>query len=142
MLYHANLAAMATMMVEAPRLTRRTQPAGPAFFHVNGIVVSVLSPLLAGGRVTVTGRFQADTFFQTVEAVRPTYFSAVPTIYATLRRCPESQRPDTSSVRFAACGAAPMPAELIERVRTPLRLPDRRGLRALGGHLRLDGQSR
>jgi long-chain acyl-CoA synthetase len=84
-------------------------------FHVNGILVSVLSPLAAGGSTTVTGRFSPSTFFDTVEAVRPTYFSAVPAIYAMLSALPDDVAPDTSSVRFAICGAAPMPAELIAR---------------------------
>jgi acyl-CoA synthetase (AMP-forming)/AMP-acid ligase II len=39
----------------------------------------------------------------------------VPAIYAMLSNLPESVRPDTSSLRFVICGAAPMPAELIER---------------------------
>lgn len=84
-------------------------------FHVNGIVVSVLSPLLAGGQATIAGRFRSQTFFDTIEHVRPTYFSAVPAIYAMLAALPDDVTPDTSSVRFAVCGAAPMPVELIER---------------------------
>ncbi|MEU4498314.1 AMP-binding protein [Streptomyces sp. NPDC023998] len=124
MLSHANLSAMATMMVQTSRLGEDEHSLLVLpLFHVNGIVVSVLSPLLAGGRVTVSGRFKADTFFQTVEAVRPTCFSAVPTIFATLTALPESQRPDTSSVRFAACGAAPMPAQLIERFESRYGIP-------------------
>jgi long-chain acyl-CoA synthetase len=50
-----------------------------------------------------------------VADVRPTYFSAVPAIYAMLSALPEDERFDTSSLRVAVCGAAPMPAELIER---------------------------
>jgi long-chain acyl-CoA synthetase len=84
-------------------------------FHVNGILVSVLSPLAVGGSTTITGRFSPSTFFDTVEAVRPTYFSAMPAIYAMLGTLPDYVRPDTSPVRFAVCGAAPMPAELIAR---------------------------
>ncbi|WP_406637832.1 class I adenylate-forming enzyme family protein [Amycolatopsis sp. WGS_07] len=114
---HANVRAMTEMIVDALEL-------GPAdhsllilpLFHVNGIVVSVLAPLLAGGRSTITARFRADDFFDTVERVRPTYFSAVPAIYARLAELPETVRPDTSSLRLVVCGAAPMPAELIERV--------------------------
>ncbi|QKV90641.1 AMP-binding protein [Streptomyces sp. NA02950] len=116
-LSHANLSAMATMMIETSRLREDEHSLLVLpLFHVNGIVVGVLSPLLVGGRVTIAGRFKAETFFRTVEAVRPTCFSAVPAIYAMLAALPESERPDTSSVRFAACGAAPMPAELIERI--------------------------
>jgi acyl-CoA synthetase (AMP-forming)/AMP-acid ligase II len=116
MLDHANLTAMVTMITMALDLTAADHcllilP----LFHVNGILVSVLSPLAVGGRTTVTGRFSPSTFFDTVEAVRPTYFSAVPAIYAMLSALPDDVGPDTSSVRFAVCGAAPMPAELIAR---------------------------
>ncbi|WP_406733315.1 class I adenylate-forming enzyme family protein [Streptomyces sp. NBC_01794] len=116
MLSHANLEAMSTMMVEASRVDQDDHSLLILpLFHVNGIVVSVLSSLLAGGRVTIAGRFKAEKFFRIVEAVRPTRFSAVPAIYAMLMELPESERPDTSSVRFAACGAAPMQADLIKR---------------------------
>jgi long-chain acyl-CoA synthetase len=116
MLDHGNLTAMVGMITTALDVTAADHcllilP----LFHVNGILVSVLSPLAAGGSTTVTGRFSPSTFFDTVEAVRPTYFSAVPAIYAMLSALPDDVAPDTSSVRFAICGAAPMPAELIAR---------------------------
>jgi long-chain acyl-CoA synthetase len=116
MLDHANLTAMVGMTTEALGLTAadRCLLILP-LFHVNGILVSVLSPLAAGGCTSITGRFSPATFFDTVEAVRPTYFSAVPAIYAMLSALPDDVDPDTSSVRFAVCGAAPMPAELIAR---------------------------
>ncbi|MGP3949061.1 class I adenylate-forming enzyme family protein [Streptomyces sp. 7N604] len=124
MLSHANLSAMSRMMIEVSQLGEDDHSLLVLpLFHVNGIVVSVLSPLLAGGRVTISGRFKADTFFRTIEAVRPTRFSAVPAIYAMLAALPESERPDTSSVRSAACGAAPMPAELIERFESRYGIP-------------------
>ena len=116
MLDHTNLEAMTGMGLQALRL-------GPAdrcllvlpLFHVNGIVVSVLTPLLAGASVAIADRFNPTTFFQTVELERPTFFSAVPTIFSMLAALPEDVRPDTSSVRFAVCGAAPAAAELLTR---------------------------
>jgi long-chain acyl-CoA synthetase len=45
----------------------------------------------------------------TVDQVRPTFFSAVPTIYALLASRPGAQ-PDTRSLHFVICGAAPMPS--------------------------------
>src|SRR5207302_7473481 len=56
-----------------------------------------------------------QTFFNAVEHHRPTYFSAVPTIYSMLAALSEDVRPDTSSLRFAVCGAAPASAELLAR---------------------------
>ncbi len=117
MLDHSNLDAMcesaeASMGVTAEDHCLLILP----LFHVNAIVVSVLTPLLAGGRTTVVKRFSPKTFLDIVETVRPTYFSAVPAIYAMLSSLDEAKTADTSSLRIVVCGAAPMPAELIERV--------------------------
>ncbi|BDT99796.1 class I adenylate-forming enzyme family protein [Nocardia sputorum] len=121
---HANIAAMCEMLVEALSLddTDHSLLVLP-LFHVNGIVVGILSPLLAGGRATIAGRFSASAFFGIVERVRPTYFSAVPAIYAMLVAQPENAVPDTSSLRRAICGAAPMPAELIARFEARFGVP-------------------
>jgi long-chain acyl-CoA synthetase len=117
MLDHANIAAMCDMTraglgITAVDHSLLIRP----LFHVNGIVVGTLTPLLAGGRVTVAGRFSPKTFFGLVERVRPTYFSAVPAIYAMLTSMPEAETADTSSLRLVVCGAAPMPPELNARV--------------------------
>jgi acyl-CoA synthetase (AMP-forming)/AMP-acid ligase II len=92
-------------------------------FHVNGIVVSTLAPLIAGGCTTIAGRFSPATFFDRIEKCRPTYFSAVPTIYTMLADLPDEVRPDTSSVRFALCGAAPASTELLDRFETRYGIP-------------------
>jgi long-chain acyl-CoA synthetase len=116
MLDHANIDAMADM-------GRQALEVGPAdrcllilpLFHVNGIVVSILVPLLAGASVAIADRFNPQTFFDVVERERPTFFSAVPTIYSMLAALPDQVRPDTSSLRFGVCGAAPASAELLTR---------------------------
>ena len=117
MLDHANIAAMCDMTRAGLGITAADHSLLILpLFHVNGIVVGTLTPLLAGGRVTVAGRFSPKTFFGLVERIRPTYFSAVPAIYAMLTSMPEAETADTSSLRLVVCGAAPMPAELIARV--------------------------
>jgi len=117
MLDHANLAAMTEMTRAGLGMTAADHSLLILpLFHVNGIVVGTLTPLLTGGRVTVAGRFSPKTFFGLVERIRPTYFSAVPAIYAMLTSLAEAGTADTSSLRLVVCGAAPMPAELIARV--------------------------
>lgn len=119
MLTHANLDAMTASFVEWFELGPRDHSLLVLpLFHANGIVLGTLSPLRAGGQVSITGRFSRDRFFADVERLRPTYFSAVPAIYALLSSLPDDVRPDTSSLRFAVCGAAPMPAESIVRFET------------------------
>ncbi|WP_078280943.1 class I adenylate-forming enzyme family protein [Mycobacteroides franklinii] len=116
MLTHQNLIAMCSMAIDAFALTRSDHSLLILpLFHVNGIVVSVLAPLLAGGRTTIVGRFRPTTFFDALETTRATYFSAVPAIYTMLSDLSADIRPDTSSVRFAVCGAAPASVELLQR---------------------------
>ena len=124
MLDHANLNAMCRRVIDGFRLTRDDHSLLILpLFHVNGIVVGTLSPLLAGGRATVAGRFDPKTFFARLEQSRATYFSAVPTIYTMLCGLPDDVQPDTSSVRFAVCGAAPASVELLERFESRYGIP-------------------
>ncbi|WP_430331243.1 class I adenylate-forming enzyme family protein [Rhodococcus sp. ACT016] len=85
-------------------------------FHVNAICVSFLAPMLAGAQLSITGRFSPARFLDDVARLRPTYFSAVPTVYALLASQREDATLDTTSLRFAVCGAAPISRELLDRV--------------------------
>ena len=124
MLDHANLNAMCRSVIEVFGLTSDDHSLLILpLFHVNGIVVGTLSPLLAGGRATVAGRFDPKTFFAAIERSRATYFSAVPTIYTMLCGLPDDVVPDTSSVRFAICGAAPASVELLQRFESRYGIP-------------------
>ena len=124
MLDHANLVAMAASIGEAIKL-------GPddncllvlPLFHVNAILVSCLAPIMVGGQVTILPRFAPDTFLAALSRCRATYFSAVPAIYARLAELPEDQLGDTSSVRFAVCGAAPVSVELLRRSESRFGFP-------------------
>ncbi len=129
MLSHGNLDAMTASFIEwlgigADDHSLLVLP----LFHANGIVLGTLTPLRAGGQVSITGKFSRDRFFADVERLRPTYFSAVPAIYAMLSALPDDARPDTTSLRFAVCGAAPMPTQLIATVE------DRFGLTLVEGY--------
>jgi long-chain acyl-CoA synthetase len=116
MLTHANLAAMAAQMVRLFELTEddRCLLILP-LFHVNAIMVSVLSPMSVGARTRVMGSFAPEPFLDLLAREQPTYFSGVPTIYARLAALPAEVIPDTSSLRFAICGAAPVTADLLRR---------------------------
>jgi len=116
-LTHANLQFMAASFRTHLRLTESDHcllilP----LFHVNAIAVSFLTPILSGAQLSITGRFSPARFFEDIATLRPTYFSAVPTIYALLVSQPAQTSLDTSSLRFGICGAAPISKELLDRV--------------------------
>ncbi|WP_048600306.1 class I adenylate-forming enzyme family protein [Rubeoparvulum massiliense] len=82
-------------------------------FHVNGEVVTLITPLLSGGSVVMPERFSASQFFPTIAKYRVNWFSAVPTnLTILLNTNVDLTQYDLSSLRFCICGAAPLPVEV------------------------------
>jgi fatty-acyl-CoA synthase len=90
---------------------------GLPLFHVNAVVVTGLAPFLAGATTVILSPagyrnpIVIRDFWEIVARYRATFFSAVPTVYAALLNVPMDGA-DVSSLRYAICGAAPMPVEL------------------------------
>ncbi|AYC31910.1 acyl-CoA synthetase [Pseudomonas cavernae] len=118
---HRNEVAMAMILAYAINFSERdTTLCGLPLFHVNGVMVTGLAPFFVGAEVLLatpqgyrnTGLIQ--NFWKLIERYRVSFFSGVPTIYAGLLQVP-SEGHDLSSLRYALCGAAPMPVELIRQ---------------------------
>lgn len=122
-LAHDNIDSMSAAIVSACDLSEQdTSLLILPLFHCNGLVIGTVAPLRAGGTVHVADRFSPDSFWDNIERIRPTYFSAVPTMYSLLAdRGPTGH--DLSSIRFVICGAAPMPAGLIATFESAFGLP-------------------
>jgi long-chain acyl-CoA synthetase len=124
MLTHANVRAMLWMLVEHFRVTDADRAlVGLPLFHVNGLMVSVLMPLAVGGSTVLLERFSKSTFWSEVERARPTYFSLVPAMYLMFNAMAPDVKPDTSSMRFCICGAAPVPPEALKTFRERYGIP-------------------
>jgi fatty-acyl-CoA synthase len=108
---------------------------GLPLFHVNGAMVTGLAAFHGGSEVVMLtpsgyrGENVMANFWQLIERFRATSFSGVPTIYANLAALPRNGA-DISSVRYAACGAAPLPGEVARRFEsaTGIRLTEGYGL--------------
>ena len=87
--------------------------AGLPLFHVNALIVTLLTPLFKGQHVVWAGphgyREPAlyAQYWKIVEHYRIATMSAVPTVYAVLAQCPVDA--DISSLRLAMVGASPLP---------------------------------
>ncbi len=84
-LSHANLAASArhigaTLALSADDLCLNVMP----LFHIHGLVAAVLASLAAGGGVACMPGFNALRFFAWLDEVRPSWYSAVPTMHQAI----------------------------------------------------------
>jgi fatty-acyl-CoA synthase len=132
---HANEVADAWMIAANSMLNEDAVVfAALPLFHVNALVVTLLSPLLRGQASLWAGPLGYrdpglyGRYWKIVEAYSVTAMSAVPTVYATLAQVPVDA--DISSLRFAIVGASPLPASVraeFER-RTGIRLVEGYGL--------------
>lgn len=91
------------------------------WFHINGLVITMLAPLLAGHEIVIAERFRVSQFWKWVADYKITWFSGVPTIYSYLleRREPA----DCTSLRFARSASAPLPVHVLEAFEELYRVP-------------------
>jgi long-chain acyl-CoA synthetase len=86
-------------------------------FHVNGIVVTMLTPLYVGGSMVLTERFSTHDFWEIISRYEVTSFGSVATMLSILNHTeyPKGylESLDRSSLRFALCGSAPVPPEVM-----------------------------
>ncbi|MDM7922129.1 MAG: long-chain fatty acid--CoA ligase [Pyrinomonadaceae bacterium] len=98
-------------------------------FHMNAVSVTTVSALYAGGSTVVSPKFSASRFWDIIEKYRITSFGSVATMLSMLLNVSSEQRAMSStdrkpltahgspltSLRFAMCGSAPVPSEVLKR---------------------------
>ena len=111
---HANEVADAWMLSAISLFDQETVVlAGLPLFHVNALVVTLLSPLFKGQAAVWAGplgyRDPAlyGNFWKIVEHYRIAEMSAVPTVYGVLAQTPVDA--NISSLRYPLVGASPLP---------------------------------
>jgi acyl-CoA synthetase (AMP-forming)/AMP-acid ligase II len=84
--------------------------------HVNGIIVTLCTPLYFGGSVVLNRRFSAGSFWQVLSQHRVNVVSVVPTVLAFLcERAEDLTKFELSHFRHFICGAGPLTVELGQR---------------------------
>lgn len=88
-------------------------------FHMNAVTVTTMTALYAGGSTVISPKFSASRFWEIIEKYQITSFGSVATMLSMLleRRLPAGDLPAGSrrSLRFAMCGSAPVPAEVLKK---------------------------
>lgn len=87
-------------------------------FHMNAVSVTTMSALYAGGSTVVSPKFSASRFWQMISDYQITSFGSVATMLSMLLTTYPDGVPAglrTEQLRFAMCGSAPVPAEVMKR---------------------------
>jgi acyl-CoA synthetase (AMP-forming)/AMP-acid ligase II len=90
------------------------------FFHTFGYKAGIVACLVRGATIVPEAVFDVDAVLQKVQAERVTTLPGPPTLYQSILNHPDRDRYDLSSLRLAVTGAAPVPVELIRRMREEL----------------------
>jgi len=113
-LSEAQLVGTAAAVVAHHRLSPDDRGYSPLpLFHINGLVVGVLSTLLAGSRLVVDGRFSRTRFWSVAEAHDVTWVNLVPAMIGLLADSAPPPAAVAERIRFARSASAPLaPATL------------------------------
>jgi long-chain acyl-CoA synthetase len=92
-------------------------------FHMNAVSVTTMTALYAGGSTLVSPKFSSSRFWDMIDKYQITSFGSVATMLSMLLQRTDQQeqgktkdqKPKTGTLRFAMCGSAPVPAEVLRK---------------------------
>lgn len=125
-LTQGNIAASAENIASSLALTREDRCLNVMpLFHIHGLVAAISATFQAGGAVWCAPGFDALKFFSWIQTVRPTWYTAVPTMHqAILARAARNQEiVDSTPLRFIRSSSASLPAQVMERLQATFNVP-------------------
>jgi oxalate---CoA ligase len=116
-LTHTNVTASAhniaaTLRLSAEDACLNVMP----LFHIHGLIAATLASLAGGGAVICTGGFNALRFFGLLDAERPSWYTAVPTMHQTILARAERNKEiiARAPLRFIRSSSASLPAQAMK----------------------------
>ena len=94
-------------------------------FHIHGLMAATLASLAAGASVSCTPGFNALKFFVWLDEVRPTWYTAVPTMHQAILARAERHRDmiARSRLRLIRSSSASLPAPVMAELETTYGVP-------------------
>ena len=94
-------------------------------FHIHGLIAAVSASLSAGASVVATPGFNALKFFQWLDDIAPTWYTAVPTMHqAILARAPRNaESVAKAKLRFIRSSSSSLPPQVMAELETTFRCP-------------------
>jgi acyl-CoA synthetase (AMP-forming)/AMP-acid ligase II len=94
-------------------------------FHIHGLIAAVLASLGAGGAVSCTPGFNAFKFFAQFDELRPSWYTAVPTMHQALL-VPASRNTEIigrGRLRFIRSSSASLPPQVMTALENVFNVP-------------------
>lgn len=93
------------------------------WFHINGLVITLLTPMLVGHEIVVAEKFSVTYFWKWIQDYRISWFSGVPTIYSYLLSNAQNIIYDIRSLRFARSASSSLSVSVLEEFERRYRVP-------------------
>lgn len=125
-LLHANICGSArniqrTLALSADDCCLNVMP----LFHIHGLIGALLASISAGGSIVCAPHFNAERFYIWMEACRPSWYTAVPTMHQALLAGAEAAR-DTIArqpLRFIRSSSAALPPQVMTELEAVFKTP-------------------
>ncbi|MDO5345258.1 MAG: AMP-binding protein [Lachnospiraceae bacterium] len=115
MLSYENLLAKTRDIIKAHQLTDsdRVLCVMP-WFHINGLVITLLTPLVSEQQIVIGGKFSVSRFWGYVEKYKITWFSGVPAMYSHMLARGIPEYGCHSGLRFARSASCALPKAVLQ----------------------------
>ncbi|MEQ8523741.1 class I adenylate-forming enzyme family protein [Gracilimonas sp.] len=92
--------------------------------HVNGTVVTMITPFFVGGSTVLNQKFSAGHFFKAIEEEQVHVVSVVPTLLQYLTNYYEGKEaPESEQFRHIICGAGPLTVKVAQNFEEKFGIP-------------------
>ena len=125
-LTHQNICTSAHNIASTLKLTEKDRCLNVMpLFHIHGLIGATLSSLMAGGSLVCTPGFDAEQFFVWMEACKPTWYTAVPTMHQAVLAGASSHRQTIARhpLRFIRSSSASLPPKLMAELEQVFNAP-------------------
>lgn len=92
-------------------------------FHIHGLIGAVLSSLSAGACIVCTRGFNVNTFFEYLYDLKPTWYTAVPSMHHSILRYAEQGVVKDTGLRFIRSSSQALPPTTMKRMEALFRVP-------------------
>jgi long-chain acyl-CoA synthetase len=82
-------------------------------FHIYGLTMCTVMPIWQAAQIQLIPRFDVNMLLSAIPKLRPTYFSAVPTMYVGIVNHPNLAKHDISSIKGCFSGASALPVAVM-----------------------------